>query len=90
MGLVLDLDEAEDDGLWPDHLPAWRAWCAVSGQWRTQVVAGLETVRVIWLGLDYGAARAALELAGLAMTPGLWSEVRLIEQGAIEELNGGR
>ncbi len=88
MGLVLQLDEAaEDDGLWPEHLPAWTAWCAVSGQWRTQALSSLEATRLLWLGLDYTAARAGLDLAGIEMTPGLWAEVRDIESGAIEELN---
>ena len=45
---------------------------------------------MIWLGLDYAAARAGLDLAGIEMTPDLWSEVRAIEAGAIEELNRER
>lgn len=43
--------------------------------------------KVIWVGLDYGAARAALDLAGLTVTPETWADVRAIEGGAIEELN---
>lgn len=89
MGLALDLAGDAEDGLWPEHLPAWQAWCAISGQWRTQVISGLSAPRVIWLGLDYTAARAGLELAGIEMHPDLWAEVRTIETGAIEELNRG-
>lgn len=89
MGLVLELAEEDDDALWPDHLPAWRAWCAVSGQWRTEAVSGWGVARLIWLGLDYGAAKAALDLAGLTVTPAVWDDVRQIEGGAIEELNRG-
>jgi hypothetical protein len=71
-------------------LPAWEAWCAISGQWRTQAISGLGGAAMIWLGLDYSAARAGLDLAGIEMTPDLWSEVRAIEAGAIEELNRER
>jgi hypothetical protein len=42
---------------------------------------------VIWLGIDYTAARAALDLAGLRVTPEVWDEVRTIEEGAVEEMN---
>ncbi len=88
MGLTLDLTPPdEEEGLWPEHEPAWRAWCAVCGQWRTEALSTMTTARVIWIGLDYSAARAALDLAGMEMTPALWAEVRAIEQGAVKELN---
>ena len=41
-----------------------------------------------FIGLDYTAVRAGLELAGIEMTPDLWSEVQLIEAGACKGLNG--
>lgn len=92
MGLTLELPATPtDEGLWPEHLPAWRAWMAISGQWRTQmlmaVAQGVVTSRMLWIGIDYGAAEAALRLAGIMTTPDLWDEVRCIETGAIEELN---
>lgn len=89
MGLQLQL-EADGDaafGLWEEHLPAWEAWCAVSGQWRTETLSTAEEARVVWLGLDYTAARAGLDLAGIEMTPEVWDDVRAIEAGAIEEMN---
>ena len=43
--------------------------------------------KVVWIGLDYAAARAALDLAGMTVTPEIWADVRAIEGGAIEELN---
>lgn len=73
--------------IWSEHLVAWHAWCAVSGQWRVVPVVGFESSRMIWQGLDYSAARAGFELAGIKMTPDLWDEVRTIEAGAAEELN---
>lgn len=43
---------------------------------------------VTWLGLDYTAVRAGLDLAGHEMTPDLWAEVQEIETGALKSLNG--
>lgn len=34
-------------------------------------------------GLDYTAARAGLELAAVAMTPGIWTDIRIIEAGVL-------
>lgn len=94
MGVKLILAEPDDDGIWDTHVPAFQAFQVVAGQWRTQVVTitamGTTATRVLWIGLDYAAARSGLELAGIAITPDLWSEVRDIETGAIEELNRGR
>lgn len=87
-GLTIETNDAtHSDGLWEDHLPGWNAWCEVSGQWRTASVSGAMGGKVIWIGLDYAAARAALDLAGLTVTPEIWADVRAIEGGAIEELN---
>lgn len=41
----------------------------------------------VCLGLDYAAARAGLRLAGITMTPALWSDVQIIEAGAVAALN---
>lgn len=84
---ILSDGAVAEDGLWEAHLPAWQAWCAISGQWRTVVLTSEAGAKVIWLGIDYAAARAGLDLAGIAVTPDCWSEVRVIEEGAIEELN---
>lgn len=42
----------------------------------------------VFLGLDYTAVRAGFDLAGLTVTPPLWDQVRLIEDGAKHVLNG--
>ena len=44
---------------------------------------------IYYQGLDYAGAEAGLRLAGLTMTPALWGEVRVIEAGARNALNGG-
>lgn len=53
----------------------------VAGQWR--ITPGGKVI-----GLDYGAVRAGLDLAGITVTPDLWSDVQLIEGGALRGLNG--
>jgi hypothetical protein len=69
--------------LWACHLPAWQAFVAVASQWRPVIGPG----GLFWPGLDYAGAEAGFRLAGIAMTPDLWDEVRLIEGGAREALN---
>lgn len=70
--------------IWEEHLPALDAFLAVDGQWRT-VSRGMAGTR--WIGLDYGAVRAGLELAGIAMMPETWADFQQIEAGAVNELN---
>ena len=81
--------EEQQQGLWPEHEPAWRAWCAVASQWRTIALSGNWGAKVIWLGLDYTAVAAGLQMAGLNLTADEWQELRAIEEGAKEELNSG-
>jgi hypothetical protein len=59
---------------------AAEAFLAVSSQWRC---AGLADGRLVRTGLDYAGVRAALEMAGMGMTPDLWSDLRVIETAAI-------
>ncbi len=74
----------EVDGIWEEHLPALIAFLQVSGQWRC---TPLGQTRTRWLGLDYAAVRDGLDLAGISVTPVVWEELRLIEAGAVSELN---
>lgn len=57
------------------------AFLAVDSQWR-------QSPKGRFLGLDYTAVRAGLDLAGIEVTPDLWSDVQLIEAGARRALNG--
>lgn len=72
------------DGLWPEHLAALEAFLVVQDQWR--VIAGFGGA--YWAGLDYSACEAGLRLSGLEVPPSVWDQVRLIEDGAKQELNG--
>jgi hypothetical protein len=78
-------DLEAEAGLWPEHLPALEAFLAVRSQWRMVARFGAPP---LFVGLDYTAAESGLRMAGIAVTPELWTEVRLIEEGAIEALNG--
>ena len=62
-------------------------WLTVCTQWRT---APLADGRVHWLGLDYAAVRAGLDLAGRAVSAIEWAGVQLMERAAAEALNGFR
>lgn len=42
------------------------------------------------MGLDYAAARDGLEMAGITVSPETWNDLRLIEAGALNELNTER
>lgn len=79
---LLGLGENED-GVWECHADALHAFLRIDGQWRVLTVGD----RLLWLGLDYGAARAGLELADVSLTPQQWAEVQVIERGALEALN---
>lgn len=80
---ALFIPTEDETGLWPEHLPALRAYLAVADQWR--IVMG---DKAIWLGLDYTAVRAGFDLAGLTLTPAEWADVQTIEEGARAALNG--
>lgn len=74
--------EIEDnhEGVWEENVAALEAFLAVSTQWRCLALADGSVQRT---GLDYTAAHRGLEMRGIVMTPDLWTEVQLIEFGAI-------
>ena len=80
-------DETGFEGIWDSNEPALLAFLHVSGQWRT-VSRGLGGSH--YLGLDYTAAKFGLDLAGVTVSPATWMDLRLIENGALEELNRER
>lgn len=76
--------------LWPDNLPAWRAWCAVQTQWRVGPggPTGLDYAGVsAWLTIQEPDADRRRELfAGVQAAEGatleVWSERRERERQA--------
>lgn len=83
LGAALDPEPGE--GVWPENVAAVEAFLEVGGQWRT---ATRGDGGVLWIALDYTAARAGLELAGVAITPELWADLRIVAAGARAVLNG--
>ncbi|WP_299370420.1 DUF1799 domain-containing protein [uncultured Tateyamaria sp.] len=73
-----------EDGLWPEHVAAVEAFLRISDLWRINPRPNAQTV---FLGLDVVQAEAELRMAGIAVTPHLWDQIRIIEQGAKRGLN---
>ena len=84
-GITLGPARIEADGVWPEHVKAVRAFLAVSTQWRRFAFAD---GRIGTVGLDYGAVAAGLRLARIRVKARLWHQVRQIEAGAMDEMNG--
>lgn len=59
----------------------------MAGQWRSLARFGAAP---LWLGLDYTAAEAGWRMAGIEMTAALFTQVQLVEAGAVKALNAER
>jgi hypothetical protein len=70
--------------VWPENMPIVSAFLEVATQWRTQVRAD---GRLLWLGLDYTAVRAGLELAEIKLSKAEWRGVGVMEAAASAALN---
>lgn len=75
---------APGPAIWAEHVPAVRAFLSIQTQWRGLALADGSTR---WIGLDYAAARAGLELSGQTVPPEVWEGVRIIEIAACSALN---
>jgi Phage related hypothetical protein (DUF1799) len=82
--LLAEAEGDEGEGVWPENLPAVAAFIAVATQWR---VVGRADGAMRTTGLDYAGVRAALDALDVTVTPGLWSDVQMIEAGALAGLN---
>jgi hypothetical protein len=82
-----ELAAAEPQGfeVWPGNAVVTDTWLSISTQWRTEALAD---GRVHWLGLDYSAVRAGLDLAGLTVEPRNWALLQTMERTASAALNG--
>lgn len=60
--------EAEEDGVWRQHVAALRAFLAIAGQWRTEFVAA---PRLQWVGSWCCRSTTAPHVTG-----SLWQESR--------------
>ena len=75
------------DGVWPDNVAIVEAFLAAGTQWRTGLRPTRSGPRLVWIGLDYAAARAGIEALGLSITPELWVGLMVMESAAREALN---
>ena len=79
----LRADLGDEDGLWPDHVAVLEAFLLCDTQWRVVPVTGPDFVtRIRYVGLDYAGCRAALALGGVAVTPGLFAALQVMELAA--------
>ena len=85
------------EGLWREHAEIVRAFLLVATQWRVTPVSagassmagGFSTTRTIFIGLDYGAVKIALDIEGIAPTWELWRGLQVMEIAALAALNEG-
>ncbi len=77
------LGEADDAFyVWPEGWEAWNAFLAV----QTQFAHGMGGPT----GLDYTRVASGLALAGIAATPELFQQLRLVEASVLDTLNAER
>ncbi len=67
--------------VWPENWPALELFLALQTQWRHAGMAGLPT------GLDYAAIEPALRLMGMAPSPQLFADLRVMEDAALVALH---
>lgn len=75
-------------GVWPENVTIVQAFLLASTQWRTASVGGPAGSRVFWVGLDYSAARVAIETAGLILDAPVFAGLQVMEMAARGALNG--
>lgn len=87
---MLDAPGTHGDGdtVWAENWPTVEAFLAVSSQWRVVAIGGgMAPAMPVYIGLDYAAARVGLDAAGIAVTPELWTGLRVMEAAACSALN---
>ncbi len=67
-----------DFAVWPENWDAVQAFLAVQTQWATGFSGPT--------GLDYSRVRAGWELAGIAVTPELFHQLRIMELTVLDTL----
>lgn len=81
MGVVVEIDQTEDEGdyeIMLANLDALNAWLACVTQWR--VVVGM---RFVWLGLDYTAVDVVLRRQRPADPDSVFRDLQLMEDEAL-------
>lgn len=82
MGVVLVDENGEPVGtnqfyIWPDNAPAAELFYASYSQWQRNSMTGH------LIGLNYPGVESAARMASISITPELFSNLQIIEQGAL-------
>ena len=79
--IALQLGSEESPGfeIWPGNAAVFSAFLTVQTQWASGSAGPT--------GLDYTRVRDGLELAGIDLTPEIFTQLRLIEAGVLETLS---
>lgn len=72
--------EQKEFAVWPENWAALQAFLSVQSQWAVGMSGPT--------GLDYVRVKAGLEMAGVAITPELFAQLRLLERGALDAMSG--
>ena len=86
-GIAFDpalVEGAHGEAVWAENAAAVSAFLASTTQWRCVALAN---GRIRTLGLDYAGVRAGLEMGGTEVTAQLWRDLRVVEIGAVAEMN---
>lgn len=75
-------------GVWPVNRKALDAFLVAATQWRTGIAMTEKGVlKTLWIGLDYAAAKVAMDAAGIALDAATLAGLRVMEIVARKELN---
>lgn len=73
--------------VWPENMAIVDLWLLIDTQWTPPIA--LADGRVLWIGLNYAAVRAGLDLAAATIDAVRWAGMRVMEEAATKALNGG-
>ena len=80
---VLAQQQSEEFSLWPENWPVFEMFLRLQTQWR--VAAGLGGL--MFVGLDYAAARWLFEVHDVADPAAMLDDLAVIERAALAALN---
>lgn len=82
-------EDGEAFGVWPENWDIVAAFLAVITQFRVITLSTMERAKMVYLGLDYMAARAGLSGLRIRVTPELWAGICAMEAAYTKAMNRG-
>lgn len=79
-------DEGACIEIWPENADAVRLFLAVTTQWRCTALQAGRVAVVVRTGIDYGVLPVVAPLVPVALTPGVFDQLRYIEACARSEM----